>query len=94
MPRPIRKDHNMELYQSILRLESVEDCFQFFSDLCSATELSALEQRFSVAQLLLGGRVYTDILSETGASSATISRVNRVLQNGTGVMAKIMEESE
>lgn len=73
---------NEELYRAILTLETVEECMNFFDDLCTITELQAMEQRFEVASLLNKGCIYNEILEQTGASSATISRVNRSLQYG------------
>ena len=70
------------LYESILTLRSVEECKNFFQDLCTVSELRAMEQRMEVAVLLSDGLIYNDILERTGASSATISRVNRALQYG------------
>ena len=70
------------MYRAILTLNTVDECMRFFDDLCSVTELRAMEQRFQVAVLLNQGNIYNDILEQTGASSATISRVNRSLQYG------------
>ena len=70
------------LYESILTLRNVEECRNFFLDLCTMSELRAMEQRMEVAVLLSDGMIYNDILERTGASSATISRVNRALQYG------------
>lgn len=70
------------LYESILTLKSVDECKNFFKDLCTMSELKAMEQRMEVAVLLSEGMIYNDILERTGASSATISRVNRALQYG------------
>jgi len=70
------------MYQAILSLKTEEECIHFFDDLCTVTELQAMEQRFQVAWLLNQGYIYNDILAETGASSATISRVKRSLQFG------------
>ena len=70
------------LYESILKLQSVDECKNFFQDLCTVSELRAMEQRLEVAILLSDGMIYNDILERTGASSATISRVNRALQYG------------
>ena len=70
------------LYESILTLKNVEECRNFFQDLCTMSELRAMEQRMEVAVLLSDGMIYNDILERTGASSATISRVNRALQYG------------
>lgn len=71
------------LYQAILKIENLEECKAFFNDLCTMAELRAMEQRFEVAELLDSGLIYNDILERTGASSATISRVNRALQYGS-----------
>ena len=91
MPTPVRRERNTALYETILKIETVEECIQFFEDICAITELSALEQRFDVAKMLHDGKVYTTILNETGASSATVSRVNRVLNYGTGALAELMD---
>ena len=71
-----------ELYDAILTLQTREECMKFFSDLCTVSELAAMEQRYQVASFLRQGMIYNDILERTGASSATISRVNRSLQYG------------
>ena len=76
------QDRSDLLYESILKLQSVEECKNFFQDLCTVSELRAMEQRLEVAILLSDGMIYNDILERTGASSATISRVNRALQYG------------
>ena len=85
MPRAKKKERSMDLYEHIAALSSVEECCRFF-----VTELRAMEQRFDVAKMLHAGKVYTTILNETGASSATVSRVNRVLNYGTGALAEVM----
>ncbi len=77
-----RKPRNENMYKAILTLNTVEECMDFFDDLCTVTELLAMEQRYQVAEYLSKGMIYNDILEETGASSATISRVNRSLQYG------------
>lgn len=79
-----KKPRSEEMYKAILSLETVEECMKFFDDLCTVSEILAMEQRYHVASCLDDGMIYTDILSETGASSATISRVNRSLQYGAG----------
>ena len=91
------KPRNENMYKAILSLNTVEECMKFFDDLCSVTELMALEQRYQVAACLHEGKIYNDILAETGASSATISRVNRSLQYGRGgydIVFSRLEESE
>ena len=76
------QNQNELLYEAILSLQSVEECRAFFQDLCTVAVLRAMSQRLEVAQLLDSGMIYNDILERTGASSATISRVNRALQYG------------
>ena len=75
-------DQTPLLFEAILALETPEECRAFFQDLCTVAELRAMAQRLEVAQLLDEGLIYNDILQRTGASSATISRVNRALQYG------------
>lgn len=97
MSRRVKKERNQNLYKAILQLETVEECMRFFDDLCTVTELQAMEQRFQVAMYLDKGLIYSEILEKTGASSATISRVNRSLQygrNGYRVVFDRMEEPE
>ena len=80
-----KKPRNENMYKAILSLNSVEECMRFFDDLCTVSELMAMEQRYQVATCLNEGMIYNDILAETGASSATISRVNRSLSyDGSG----------
>ena len=77
-------DAQSELYLALARLSSEEDVYRFLCDLCTVSELKAMEQRFRVAGLLDRDHIYTEIVEETGASSATISRVNRCLNYGDG----------
>lgn len=91
MNKRIKKERSEAMYRAILSLETVEECIKFFDDLCSVTELQAMEQRFEVAMLLHRGRIYNEILDKTGASSATISRVNRSLQHGADGYAIVFE---
>ncbi len=77
------KDVNAEfLFEAVLSLETMEECYKFFEDLCTVPELKALSQRLQVAKMLDEQYVYSDIVRETGASTATISRVNRSLEYG------------
>ena len=84
MAKIAKKEKSDRLYQAILTLKNEEEVYNFFQDLCTVTELRAMEQRFEVAVLLRQGMIYNDILERTGASSATISRVNRSLSYGCG----------
>ena len=77
-----KRPRNLDMYKAILTLKTVDELMDFFDDLCTVTEIQAMEQRFQVAVYLSQGMKYNDILAETGASSATISRVNRSLQYG------------
>lgn len=72
-----------ELFEAILSLENMEECYAFFDDLCTVQELKSISQRLQVAKMLDEQRVYSDIVAETGASTATISRVNRSLHYGS-----------
>ena len=80
----IRHPGEEELYEAILSLETVEQCRSFFEDISTIKELQAMSQRFRVAKLLDQGRNYIEVSEATGASSATISRVNRCLNYGGG----------
>ena len=86
------KEKNERLYRAILALETEEECYAFFQDLCTIAELRSMEQRYEVATLLSEGMVYSDILERTGASSATISRVNRALLNGTDGYVSVLDK--
>ena len=77
------KDENVDfLFKAILSLESVDECYDFFEDLCTVTELKSISQRIVVAKMLCDNKVYSEIVEATGASTATISRVNRSLRYG------------
>lgn len=91
MRKNYQKERNLNMYKAILELKTVEECKAFFDDLCSISEILAMEQRFEVAHLLYLDKIYSDIMAKTGASSAIISRVNRSLQTGTGGYALIFE---
>ena len=81
------KDKNVAfLFEAILNLKHVEECYKFFDDLCTVTELRALSQRLAVAKMLSEHRVYSEIVETTGASTATISRVNRSLNYGLSLI--------
>jgi TrpR-related protein YerC/YecD len=71
-----------QLFTAILQLNSEEECYQFFEDICTISELKALAQRLEVARMLEQGHIYDDIVAKTGASTATISRVKRCLNYG------------
>ncbi|MCL2513913.1 MAG: YerC/YecD family TrpR-related protein [Oscillospiraceae bacterium] len=77
------KDKNTDLlFKAVLQLKNIDECYAFFEDLCTVPEIKAMAQRIVVAKMLTDKRVYSDIAKETGASTATISRVNRSLLYG------------
>lgn len=78
----LKNDEADHLFDAVLALKDQEECYRFFEDLCTVTELRALSQRLEVAKLLRSGETYTAIAEKTGASTATISRVNRCLSYG------------
>ena len=95
MNKKIRTDAVDHLFNAILCLETKEECYNFFEDLCTVNELLSLSQRFEVATMLRERRTYLEIAEKTGASTATISRVNRSLNYGTDgyeLVFKRMEE--
>lgn len=98
MNKTDKNPRNDDMYKAIVTLKTVDECKKFFEDLCSITELRAMEQRFDVAVLLEKGWIYNDILEATGASSATISRVNRSLRYGSDgysiVFSRMKEEEK
>jgi TrpR-related protein YerC/YecD len=73
-----------KLYDAVLSLKTPEDCRMFFEDICTIKELETMSQRLEVAKMLLGGSTFNEIVSATGASTTTISRVNRCLNYGDG----------
>ena len=82
MNKKIKTDAVDHLFDAILLLENREECYSFFEDLCTVNELLSLSQRFEVASMLKSGKTYMEIAEKTGASTATISRVNRSLNYG------------
>ena len=82
MSKFLNKPSSGILYEAIASLQDVEECKKFLQDLCTISELKAMEQRMEVAMLLDQGLIYSEILARTGASSATISPVNRCLHYG------------
>ena len=86
-----------QLFRGILSLSSEEECYQFFEDVCTVNELLSLSQRYEVAKMLREGRTYLEIAEKTGASTATISRVNRSLNygnDGYDMVFKRLEEKK
>ena len=82
MNNKIKDEATDLLFKAILSLKNEEECYSFFEDLCTVPELKAMSQRIVVAKMLTDKKVYSDIVAKTGASTATISRVNRSLIYG------------
>lgn len=82
MSKNLRTEATDQLFDAVLTLKNREECYRFFQDVCTVNELQALSQRFEVAHMLRNNQTYMDIAETTGASTATISRVNRSLNYG------------
>ena len=89
------KNNNINyLFKAILSLENLEECYNFFDDLCTIAEINEMSKRFEVARLLRKNVIYNDIAEQTGLSTATISRVNRCLKYGSDGYIKILDRLE
>ena len=84
MSKKIRTPEVEEMFRAILTLEDTEECYSFFEDLCTTNEVLSFAQRFQVAKMLFENRTYQDIAEKSGASTATISRVKRSIDDGSG----------
>lgn len=82
MSKKIRTEETDHLFEAILTLENKEECYRFFEDICTVNELVSMAQRYEVAHMLRQNNTYMEIAQKTGASTATISRVNRSLNYG------------
>ena len=85
-------EHKDKLFQLLAKTDSPEDIAKLFEDLCTPKEIKSLAQRFAVAKMLSEGRIYNDIVEETGASTATISRVNRTMSKGTKTVLERLKD--
>ncbi len=94
MNEALNNEDIRDLFTAILNVETMEEAYAFFEDLCTVTELETFAQRLKVAKLLMSKTVYGEIVRETGASTATISRVNRSLQYGCKGYQKILGKYE
>lgn len=86
----IRGPQTDQLFEAILQLKNIEECYEFFDDLCTISEIQSLSQRLEVAQMLSLRKTYDTIQLETGASTATISRIRRCVDYGSGGYEKIL----
>jgi len=91
MSKSVRTPETDRLFDAVLALKDREECFHFFEDLCTVNELTSLSQRFEVAGMLRDKRTYLEIAEKTGASTATISRVNRALLYGNDGYSTVLE---
>ena len=89
-----RNEMTDQFFNSILLLENIDECYRFFEDICTVKEIQSISQRLEVARLLKKGRTYSDIEEATGASTATISRVNKCLNYGAGGYELILDRLE
>lgn len=94
MKKDFQRTRKEDMYKAILQLENLQECLDFFQDICAETELRSMEQRFEVASMLAQDKVYSEIMNKTSASTATISRVNRVLYGGTGMLEKALQRMQ
>ena len=91
MNKKIKTEAVDALFDAILCLQTREDCYSFFEDLCTVNELLSLSQRFEVAAMLKSHKTYLEIAEKTGASTATISRVSKCYEYGSGGYKKVIE---
>lgn len=91
MGKKLKEMSNNLLFDAILCLQTKEECYKFFEDVCTVNELNAISQRFEVAKMLREKKTYLDIAEKTGASTATISRVNRSLNYGNDSYDMVFE---
>lgn len=94
MNSKIKDEMTDNLFKAILLLNDVDECYNFFEDICTISEIKALAQRLEVARMLRKGITYTEISENTGASTATISRVNRALNYGADGYKTVLERWE
>ena len=87
----LRNPDTDQLFEGILKLRSVEECYRFFTDICTIKELQAMTQRLQVAKQLCEGRNYNEVYQDTGVSSATICRVNKCLNYGDGGYRMVLQ---
>ena len=94
MGKTIRNDTVKELFEAILTLENVDECFDFFEDVCTVNEVTSIAQRFAVAKMLKEKHTYIEVAEKTGASTATISRVNRSLNYGNDSYDMVLDRKK
>lgn len=94
----IKSEFTDELFEAILELKTIEECYRFFEDLCTIKEIQSLSQRLKVAKLLHDNKTYNEIEEKTSVSTATISRINKCLNYGSDgynlILKRIMKNNE
>ena len=86
-----KKEKSDQLYKAIMQLQDEQECYEFFQDLCTVSELYEMSRRLQAARMLNRGYVYSEIAEETGLSTATISRVNRCLRFGSDGYLRVLD---
>ncbi len=94
MKNKIRDEHLDYLLRGILTLETIEECYSFFEDLCTVSELQEMSRRMHAARMLKSNYIYSEIAEQTGLSTATISRVNRCLKYGSDGYLTVLDRLE
>ncbi|MGI6166712.1 MAG: YerC/YecD family TrpR-related protein [Eubacteriales bacterium] len=94
MKNKIRDEKLDFLFRAILTLETIEECYNFFEDLCTVSELQEMSRRMQAAKMLYENHIYSEIAQQTGLSTATISRVNRCLKYGSDGYLSVLEKLE
>ncbi|WP_425446356.1 YerC/YecD family TrpR-related protein [Dethiothermospora halolimnae] len=90
----VKDEHIDELFEAILKLDDMNECYRFFEDICTIKELKSIAQRLQVAKLLRKHKTYNEIEEKTGASTATISRINRALNYGADGYNLVLDKLE
>ncbi len=90
----MKSEETDRLFQAILSLQDLDECYRFFDDLCTYAEIQSMTQRLQVAEMLREGKTFTQISQQTGVSSATITRVNRCLSYGSGGYLAVLEREQ
>ena len=94
MEKNLRDKNTDMFFNAILHLESVDECYDFFEDLCTVKELESMSQRLKAAKMLLENKTYNEIIEETEISSATLSRVSKCVRYGEGGYKNVIEKAD
>lgn len=92
MIQQLKTEKTNELFEAILKLKSIEDCYIFFEDLCTVKEIESMANRIQAAKSLLSGKTYEEVLESVNISSATLSRVSKAIKYGDGGYKKVLSE--